>query len=111
MKPKVYSRPGPRTAKITKLPAGGLVRGANACSSSRMPMNSAGIPTSTTVTPIMRPRRRRNSMNLVAIMPTVGTGEPRRSRARSASPTWTGLPAAGTPSAGMVIIPDPPACV
>ena len=34
----------------------------------------------TTMRAIMRPRRFRSSMILVAIMPTVGIGEPRRSR-------------------------------
>ena len=41
-----------------------------------MRRNNAGSPMFTTTTAIMRPRRRRSSMTLVAIMPMVGIGEP-----------------------------------
>ncbi len=45
-----------------------------------MSRNNAGNPMFATTTAIIRPRRRRSSMTLVAIMPMVGIGDPRRSR-------------------------------
>ena len=61
-------------------PAGGLAYGANAWPSRRMRRKTAGNPMFTKMRAIMRPRRLRSSMTLVAIMPAVGIGDPRRSR-------------------------------
>lgn len=111
MKPKVGKKPAARTKKISWPPAGGLVRGANAWSSSRMRRNNAGSPMFTIRTAIMRPRRRRNSMNLVAIIPMVGIGELRRSRECLAGAACTGRPGVDAPAAGTVVILGPPACL
>ena len=80
MKPKVGKKPATRTPKIMSLPAGGLSCGANAWSSRRMRRKVAGNPMFNRMRAIMRPRRLRSSMTLVAIMAAVGIGDPRRSR-------------------------------
>jgi hypothetical protein len=76
-----------------------------------MRRNNAGSPMFTITTAIMRPRRRRNSMILVVIMPMVGIGELRRSRERLAGAARTGWPGVDASAAGTVVIPDPPACL
>ncbi len=44
-----------------------------------MSRNTKGMPTVTTISAIMSPRRLRSSINLVVIMAPVGTHDPRRS--------------------------------
>ena len=48
-----------------------------ACSSSRTARKTVGMPIVTTTRVIIRPRRLRSSMNLVAIIAPVGIGDPR----------------------------------
>ena len=55
-----------------------------------MARNNAGNPMVATTTAIIRPRRCRSSMALVAIMPMVGIGEFRRSRECEAGVACTG---------------------
>ena len=74
-----------------------------------MKRKTAGNPMVSRTRAIMRPRRVRSSMILVAIMPTVGTGDPRRSRECPAGAGWAACSGAGAPLAGMVVIPGPPA--
>ena len=58
-------------------PAGPYVFGAIACSSSRTSRNTVGMPTVTSASAAIRPRRRRSSMNRVVIIAAVGIGDPR----------------------------------
>ena len=68
----------------------------------------AGSPMFTAMRAIMRPRRLRNSMTLVVIMPALGIGDPRRSRECPVGAVWGAWSGAGVPWAGRVVMPGPP---
>ncbi len=66
-----------REVNTSNPPAGPYDCGTKACSNSLMTRKSVGSPIVNAIRVIMRPRRLRSSMNLVAIMARLGIHDPR----------------------------------